>query len=193
MKPKIISLQTFWKVKLLECQILRTDATTIDYEIFTRPRGVDGVNVLAFTKERELILIEEFRPAMDAWALSLVCGVKEAGATTVENARRELMEESGYESAQMIDLCETVGALPTTPGICTERVSTVLAMDCVKVGAGGGLKEEQENIRTHLVKVHELAEFLNKQHDEGKVVFTIHAALGLLALHQPKLFKEIFE
>jgi ADP-ribose pyrophosphatase len=193
MKPKIISRQTVWKGKFLECQILRTDATTIDYEVFTRPRGVESVVILAFTPQNEVILAEEFRPALDSWAISLMGGVKENDATVMETGRRELLEESGYESNEMIEISADAGAVPPTPGICTERTHVVLALNCVKVGKGGGLEEEQENIRTHLVKAHELAEFLSRQHKEGKAIFTVHMSLGLLALHQPKIFKEIFE
>jgi 8-oxo-dGTP pyrophosphatase MutT (NUDIX family) len=189
--PRIIERKVLHKGGFLEFQQLRTDADTIKYEIFTRPCGLNGLNVLAFTAKKELVLVEEFRPAIGVSVISLVCGVVKPERDPIENARRELLEETGYAGKEAIDLTGKTGPFPASPGVFTERVYSILITDCRKVAVGGGLANEQENIITHLVPLNQLDRFLEKAHAAGKDVFAIHPALGLLYLHYRERWNEL--
>jgi len=193
MTPRIIQRETLYKGSFLELERLRIDTDSINYEVFNRPSGRNGVNVLAVTKQRELILVEEFRPAIESSAISLVCGVMHNDESPVEDAKRELLEETGYTSDRVFDLCEKTGGIPASPGVFTERVYTVLMLECQKVAAGGGVVSEQEHLVTHIVPLSELGAFLEKSHAAGKDIFTLHHALGLLYLHHRTLWAELFD
>lgn len=62
------------------------------------------VTVAAFTQSGEAILIRQFRPGPERELLSFCEGAIDAGEEPIEAARRELMEETGYEAEEIIFL-----------------------------------------------------------------------------------------
>ncbi|MDA1334989.1 MAG: NUDIX hydrolase [bacterium] len=64
---------------------------------FYRINAPDGVVMAIFTKEEKLILVKQFRPALNKETIELPAGGVEGGEDPLESARRELMEETGYE------------------------------------------------------------------------------------------------
>src|SRR5919198_6414856 len=59
-----------------------------------RPTAV----VLALADDDRVLLVREFRPGVEATLLELPGGVVDAGEEPLEAARRELLEETGYEA-----------------------------------------------------------------------------------------------
>jgi ADP-ribose diphosphatase len=70
------------------------DGEVADFEVFSLN---DSAAVLALTKERDVVLVREFRPGPGEVLLGLPGGVVEAGQSVAEAARAELLEETGYE------------------------------------------------------------------------------------------------
>ena len=60
-------------------------------------RPGDYVTVLATTREGSLLLVRQYRPAVEAETLELPSGNVERGESPETAARRELAEETGYE------------------------------------------------------------------------------------------------
>jgi ADP-ribose pyrophosphatase len=54
--------------------------------------------VVALTEDDRVVLVREFRPGVEATLLELPGGVVDAGEEPLEAARRELLEETGYEA-----------------------------------------------------------------------------------------------
>lgn len=68
----------------------------------------DYVSMLATTDENEVVLVKQFRPALDRFTIELPSGHVDEGETPEESARRELLEETGYIADDVTKLCELV-------------------------------------------------------------------------------------
>ncbi len=93
---------------------------------FYRLRGPDWVNVVAFTRAGELLVVEQFRHGIDAPTLEIPGGGCDPGEDPAEAARRELREETGFRSARWVAL----GNCTPNPATQTNRCHTFLALDC---------------------------------------------------------------
>lgn len=72
----------------------------------------DYVSVAAFTERDELILLRQYRPAIERYTLELPSGQVEKDETPAASAGRELAEETGFRAAQM----ELLGTLLSDTG-----------------------------------------------------------------------------
>lgn len=77
-----------------------------------------GVAVLAITPEGELLLVRQYRKAMERELLELPAGKLEEGENPIDCGIRELREETGYEAQSM----ELISSFYTAPGFCNEKV-----------------------------------------------------------------------
>jgi len=74
---------------------LPTGVAIDDFYVVSEP---PGVTIVAVTPGGEVILVEQYRAAVDCVALELPAGYISEGTSPLEQARRELREESGYLS-----------------------------------------------------------------------------------------------
>ena len=75
----------------------------------------DYVSIVAVTSEDQLLLVRQFRPAVETFTLELPAGFVESDENPQECASRELIEETGYEAGQL----EELGCLvPDTGRLC---------------------------------------------------------------------------
>ncbi len=87
----------------------------------------DFVTIVAFTKNKEAILIKQYRPGPEKVLASFPEGGIEAGEAPEIAAARELLEETGYQASQYIFLKKFRAAYNTQLQVC------VLAVDCEKI------------------------------------------------------------
>src|SRR5262245_16597959 len=87
---------------------------------FVQRRGISGVvAIVAVTDAGELVLVEQFRPPVNKRVIEVPAGLagdiagQEHEALT-EAARRELLEETGYEARSMRYLAEGVASAGLT-------------------------------------------------------------------------------
>lgn len=86
--------------------------------------------VVAALPDRRLILVHQYRPALDRWTWELPAGARDSvDEETIVCARRELKEETGYVSQSWRKLL----SLKTTVAFCDEFVDVFLAEDIEKV------------------------------------------------------------
>ena len=61
-------------------------------------QGKDFVVIVAVTRDNRILLVRQYRPAVAAVTLELPAGHIEPDETPEQAARRELLEETGYEA-----------------------------------------------------------------------------------------------
>jgi ADP-ribose pyrophosphatase len=130
-------------------------------------RNVTGIVVIvATTPARELVLVEQERPAVRARVLELPAGLAgDEGEESLEAAaRRELLEETGFLAERWERL---VDATPS-PGLCSEVVTFFRASGLSRTGPGGG--DPTERIVVHLVPLADAAAWLRARTGPGLLV-----------------------
>lgn len=139
------------------------------WEYATR-RGISGiVGIVAVTDDGKLLLVEQHRPAVGADVLELPAGLAGdiAGSEDedlADAARRELLEETGYEAAKMRRL---VAGVPSA-GISDEIITLYLATGLKKTGKGEG--DGSEQITVHKVPVEKVEAWLARRAKKGNMI-----------------------
>lgn len=138
-----------------------------DYLDYYDTKGL--VIIVPVTENNELILIEQFRIPLQKNVIEFPAGAvgDEAG---FENesfemaARRELLEESGYDCEKLTYL--TKG--PASPGSITEIATLFLAKPAIKKNSGGGVGDE--NITTHCIPLDSVPAWLIQKQAENILI-----------------------
>ena len=104
----------------------------------------DWVNIIALTKNEEVVLIEQFRHGTEEIILEIPGGMVDAGESHIITAARELAEETGYAPGEMILL----GKSRPNPAIQNNWMYHYLALGCEKTGDTSF--DEHESVVTKL-------------------------------------------
>jgi len=107
--------------------------TLSPYHVIESP---DWVNAIAITEAGNIVLVEQYRHAVQQTMLELPAGHVDAGEAPEVAVKRELLEETGHEAASWHDL----GALFPAASRFTNKVRSYLAMDVrpVRAPVSGG-------------------------------------------------------
>lgn len=119
------------------------------WEFVSRPNCTGVVAIVALTELDELVLIEQYRPAVGHPVLEIPAGLvgDEQGLGNEQQlsaACRELKEETGYIASSWTKVAEG----PPSAGLSDEVVAFFMARDLARSGSGGGVGDEQ--ITVHL-------------------------------------------
>ena len=158
-----IAFETKW----FQVEAKHTDADPQPYYSLKLP---DYVAVVAYTERGDVVLVRQFRPAIEATTLELPSGLIDGPDGPEVTARRELMEETGYEAGEMSHL----GTLYSDTGRMQNRLWCYLAKNVRPVP---GWKPEEPGIETVVVTPAELA----AAQRDGRFMHALHLAALQLA------------
>ncbi|MDD5750584.1 MAG: NUDIX hydrolase [Candidatus Pacebacteria bacterium] len=137
-----------------------------------------AVAVFAMTKDKEVILERIFRVPRGECTIELPAGSSDQeNETEMEAAKRELLEETGFASKEVIQVFEGV----LMPGLVNLNIVYFFAPDAEFVGKRGG--EDEEEIEVLKVPLDNLVDYILEQ---SKVTGVADNILGILPILQKK-------
>jgi nudix-type nucleoside diphosphatase (YffH/AdpP family) len=184
---KIVDLKTLYTgwTKFLIAQVRTAGGVTVTREI--EDHGAAACVLPYDPVRRTAILVRQFRAPVRMMGeeqdiLEAIAGIVEEELPT-ETAKREALEEAGLQLGEL----EPAGTQWTAPGISTERMSLFLSpyYEANRIGGGGGLDHEHEQIAVVEMQLDELA----RRADHGDLNdLKTFALLQTLRLRRPELF-----
>ena len=155
------------------------------WEYVERCRTTGIVAVLAITEKNEILLVEQFRPPVGQLVIEIPAGLAgdidgNEGEALSAAAKRELLEETGYQAQTMEVLIEG----PSSAGISNEIITFFRAQGLTRISNGGG--DDSEAIRVHLVSLTELESWLETKRKNGCAIdYKLYAALYFANSQRP--------
>jgi 8-oxo-dGTP pyrophosphatase MutT (NUDIX family) len=159
-------------LQLREDRVRLANGHEIDrFHVISAP---DWASVLCVTNASEVILVRQYRHGIATPSLELPAGVIEPHETPEEAARRELAEETGYESRDWV----SIQAVSTEPARHTTRAHFFCARGATPSLAPA--PEESEVLEIVKVPLGELRRLAT----DGSIVHGVHIGAILAALER---------
>jgi ADP-ribose pyrophosphatase len=154
------------------------------WEFTSRQNASTVVVLIAVNDAQQLLLVEQFRPALQQSVIELPAGLvgdqDDPDEDMLHAARRELLEETGYHSEDL----EILLSCPSSSGMSDEIITFIRARHLQRRGPGGG--DASENITLHEIPVTEVDQWLSDFIRAGKPVDPkIYTALYWLEKRAP--------
>lgn len=115
----------------------------------------DGVQIIAETSDKKLVLVNQFRFGSEKFSLELPAGRLEEAESPIDGAIRELREETGYVGENPIMLA----SLYINPAFIRNKIHIVKIENCQKLHQTQ--LDQFEDIETKLVTYDQLRELVN--------------------------------
>ena len=133
----------------------------------------DYASVIAVTEERRILIVRQYRPAVEKYTWELPSGLVDPGETPAEAARRELLEETGYQTPQV----DVLGPMDPDTGRLGNRIWACAAT---------GVRRIEGRAPEHGIEVFEwTAEELRGAILDGRFDHALHVAIVMLGtLHR---------
>ena len=142
------------------------DGQKADFYLVENP---DWVNVIAVTKDKQAVFIEQYRQGTESMIFEIPGGMVDENEDPEATMRRELAEETGYSAGRLI----RVGRTYPNPAQQSNVLYHYLALDCERTEQ---VKfDEHESIVTRLVPLQQIDELVHNG--------TITHALAITALY----------
>lgn len=115
---KTLSSEKIFEGRIISLQVDEVelpDGKTSKREIIKHP---GAVAIIALTPEQKLVMVRQYRKALNREILEIPAGKLEKGEAPIQTAERELEEETGYRCRSL----QYVSSFYTSPGFADELV-----------------------------------------------------------------------
>ena len=130
----------------------------------------DYAAVVAITEEQRVLIVRQYRPAVERDTLELPSGIVDPGETPEAAARRELLEETGYQGGDW----QVLGAMEPDSGRLGNRI-----WSCVAKGVRHTENcAPEEGIEVLAWSLDELAQAMT----DGRFSMALHVAAVMMAI-----------
>lgn len=139
LEEKTISTEHIFSGKVIRLQVDEVElpnGKTSKREIVKHP---GAVAIIAITSDKKLVLVEQYRKAMERVLVEIPAGKLEKGEEPYDTAMRELEEETGYACKEL----ELIASFYTSPGFSDEIVHVYLAKSLHKLENPAALDEDE--------------------------------------------------
>ncbi|HEX9960629.1 MAG TPA: NUDIX hydrolase [Pyrinomonadaceae bacterium] len=156
-----------WKRKsskqLADCRVFKVredfcerESDNLEHSFFVI-ESPDWVNVVPLDAENRVILIEQFRHGTEEIILEIPGGMIDEGEAPETAARRELLEETGYASDELVYL----GKSRPNPAIQNNWIHFFAALNCRIIQETDF--DEHESVVTRLVSLDEIPHLIESE------------------------------
>ncbi len=138
-EEKTIQSETVYEGKIINLQIDEVElpnGKTSKRELIKHP---GAVAVIALTEEGKIVMVEQYRKALEKAIIEIPAGKLEPGEEPALTAERELEEETGYGCGKL----EHLISFYTSPGFADELVHMYVAKDLYKMEDAKGPDEDE--------------------------------------------------
>ncbi|MCC4036656.1 NUDIX hydrolase [Staphylococcus pseudintermedius] len=127
-EEKTISKESIFKGKIIEVEKHKVSLPNNEtaYREVVKHNG--AVAICALTPDQQVILVKQYRKALEQELLEIPAGKLEPGEDRESAAMRELEEETGYKAKKLTLIGEVYG----TPGFSNEKISVYFADNLVE-------------------------------------------------------------
>lgn len=127
-EEKTISKESIYKGKIIEVEKHKVSLPNNEtaYREVVKHNG--AVAICALTPDQQVILVKQYRKALEQELLEIPAGKLEPGEDRESAAIRELEEETGYKAKKLTLIGEVYG----TPGFSNEKISVYFADNLVE-------------------------------------------------------------
>jgi ADP-ribose pyrophosphatase len=165
----ITKREIVFRTRWFQVEAKHDDGSTEPYYSLKLP---DYVTVVAYTTHGNIVLVNQFRHAVEAGVLELPSGLVDGADGPEAHARRELEEETGFRAAEMVHL----GTIYSDVGRLQNRIWCYLARDVRTID---GWEPEEAGIQSITMSPSDLGKAIR----EGRFKHALHLAVLELARH----------
>jgi len=173
-KPWKVLETSYFRPRLRTDKVELANGNFLDATIF---EFRSWANIVALTKENEVVLVKQYRHGVCEVLLEFPGGVVEDGEDPFDGAKRELLEETGYRAAKLIE----IGKIYPNPALQTNTLHCYLALDAELVSTQN--LDAGEDIEVHLMPLDELVD-LAKRGEFRHALMTAVLFQALVHLHR---------
>jgi len=140
------------RIFTLKTETFTSPVTGREHDFYLLEAG-DWVNIIPLTKDRQILLVRQFRHGTRMMSLEIPGGMVDPGETPAEAGARELIEETGYQGSAIIPL----GRVEPNPALFDNYCYTFLAQDVIPAAPGAPTKldgtEDLELVKVNLDQI----------------------------------------